>query len=360
MRHVVKYILFLAILMSGFYMARKFRPSDEAAIDADATLEIDAVEPAFDSDAVDVEAVEPQLPVAALVDIDKSPTWGMFDSDQTLDSTPDGDPGSIAGGSTVREQPTVRSPSKATAKNSPQAKRSRRDSGSAGRQRDAEDDRQRSTDRSADETQDHAAGRPDRPSFDDPLPEFAEQYQPWLDPLDESAHPERAAADIAADEQSPGQSASSDGLSERLDGPRRHEIVVGDTLELLAEKYFGDRERQLEIYEANRDVLFHPRLLPIGVEISIPGSIETAMADVPEEPAEDDGGADPWGDADEDGQVEAELATEDPWGMSGDGAAVEEEAPWADAYGDGDGEQQGDEDVAGDSHDSEPAGEDTT
>jgi len=51
----------------------------------------------------------------------------------------------------------------------------------------------------------------------------------------------------------------------------RHRIVDGDTLTALAEKYLGGGDRRLEIYDANRDVLPSPDLLPIGIEIAIPG-----------------------------------------------------------------------------------------
>jgi nucleoid-associated protein YgaU len=51
---------------------------------------------------------------------------------------------------------------------------------------------------------------------------------------------------------------------------RRHKIVDGDTLGGLAEKYLGTADRALEIYEANREVLPGPELLPIGAELEIP------------------------------------------------------------------------------------------
>lgn len=52
--------------------------------------------------------------------------------------------------------------------------------------------------------------------------------------------------------------------------PERHQIVEGDTLPKLAVAYLGDRDRYLDIFRANRDVLSDPRLLPIGEEIAIP------------------------------------------------------------------------------------------
>jgi nucleoid-associated protein YgaU len=52
--------------------------------------------------------------------------------------------------------------------------------------------------------------------------------------------------------------------------PRRHVIVDGDTLAALAERYLGSAARAGELFQANRDVLMDPQLLPIGVELRIP------------------------------------------------------------------------------------------
>lgn len=52
---------------------------------------------------------------------------------------------------------------------------------------------------------------------------------------------------------------------------RKHRLRDGDTLAKLAEHYYGDASRGTEIYDANRSVLNSPDLLPIGVEIYIPG-----------------------------------------------------------------------------------------
>lgn len=53
-------------------------------------------------------------------------------------------------------------------------------------------------------------------------------------------------------------------------GVRRHRIVDGDSLESLAERYLGFSARSAEIFEANRNVLSDPEILPLGVEIKIP------------------------------------------------------------------------------------------
>jgi nucleoid-associated protein YgaU len=49
-----------------------------------------------------------------------------------------------------------------------------------------------------------------------------------------------------------------------------HKIADGDTLPGLAERYLGSADRAMELFEANREVLASPQLLPIGVELRIP------------------------------------------------------------------------------------------
>lgn len=49
-----------------------------------------------------------------------------------------------------------------------------------------------------------------------------------------------------------------------------HRVIDGDTLAALAERYLGDAGRATEVFEANRDVLSDPELLPIGAVLKIP------------------------------------------------------------------------------------------
>jgi nucleoid-associated protein YgaU len=53
-------------------------------------------------------------------------------------------------------------------------------------------------------------------------------------------------------------------------GPKTHIIVDGDSLERLAGRYLDDPRRSNEIYDANRELLASPDLLPIGAELVIP------------------------------------------------------------------------------------------
>lgn len=66
---------------------------------------------------------------------------------------------------------------------------------------------------------------------------------------------------------------------------RTHRLEDGDTLEELAEHYLGDADRAMEIFEANRNVLSSPDVLPIGVEVKIPPRERPVSAPLPAERA---------------------------------------------------------------------------
>lgn len=62
-----------------------------------------------------------------------------------------------------------------------------------------------------------------------------------------------------------------------------HKVVDGDTLPALAQRYLGSADRYLEIYEANREVLPSPQVLPIGAKLKIPPPGQPAPAATPAE-----------------------------------------------------------------------------
>ena len=51
-----------------------------------------------------------------------------------------------------------------------------------------------------------------------------------------------------------------------------HRVVDGDTLPALAHRYLGSSQRFTEIFDANRDRLPSPDLLPIGHMLRIPAA----------------------------------------------------------------------------------------
>jgi nucleoid-associated protein YgaU len=59
-------------------------------------------------------------------------------------------------------------------------------------------------------------------------------------------------------------------VARSADGPTVHKILDGDKLEDLAARYLGSPDKAMEIFDANRQVLSNPNILPIGVELKIP------------------------------------------------------------------------------------------
>jgi nucleoid-associated protein YgaU len=63
---------------------------------------------------------------------------------------------------------------------------------------------------------------------------------------------------------------------------RTHIVVDGDSLERLAGRYLDDPTRAAEIYDANRELLADPNLLPIGVELVIPNRGSRTATEMPQ------------------------------------------------------------------------------
>ncbi len=54
------------------------------------------------------------------------------------------------------------------------------------------------------------------------------------------------------------------------DATQWHEVVKGDTLSKIAEKYYGDPALYPQIFEANKDILTDPDKIKIGQKLRIP------------------------------------------------------------------------------------------
>jgi phage tail protein X len=105
-------------------------------------------------------------------------------------------------------------------------------------------------------------------SWSDPT----ESFDSWtVDPLPASPEDE----EFAAEDADTGATAGA--------RPASHVIVDGDTLASLATRYLGDASRAHELFEANRDVLSDPDVLPIGRRLTLP-SVEDAIHDAAETP----------------------------------------------------------------------------
>ena len=51
---------------------------------------------------------------------------------------------------------------------------------------------------------------------------------------------------------------------------RIYEVVSGDTLGAIAQKYYGKASEYMKIFEANRDILDNPDLIKVGQKLKIP------------------------------------------------------------------------------------------
>jgi nucleoid-associated protein YgaU len=49
-----------------------------------------------------------------------------------------------------------------------------------------------------------------------------------------------------------------------------HDVVKGDTLSKIAQKYYGDPSLYMKIFEANKNILKDPNLIKIGQRLRIP------------------------------------------------------------------------------------------
>ncbi len=123
---------------------------------------------------------------------------------------------------------------------------------------------------------------PRTPTFDDEWPREPAVAPPALLSSDENAAqlaatpPPRTLSPIAT---APGTNAFAlnGGDDWRAGEPRIHVVADGDSLPRLAQRYLGSSDRAEEIYAANRGVLNSPRLLPIGVELTIPDGSQVSV-----------------------------------------------------------------------------------
>lgn len=62
---------------------------------------------------------------------------------------------------------------------------------------------------------------------------------------------------------------------------RFHRIVDGETLRDISARYFGTPDRYMELFQANRGVLPHPDVLPLGARIRVPTAEEAGIERLP-------------------------------------------------------------------------------
>ena len=57
---------------------------------------------------------------------------------------------------------------------------------------------------------------------------------------------------------------------EEVSAERFYEVVSGDTLGAISQKYYGKASAYMKIFEANRDILDNPDLIKVGQKLKIP------------------------------------------------------------------------------------------
>jgi nucleoid-associated protein YgaU len=61
------------------------------------------------------------------------------------------------------------------------------------------------------------------------------------------------------------------GIDSNLKAPAKvYEVVAGDTLSKIAKKYYGDANKYMKIFDANKDQLKDPNLIKVGQKLKIP------------------------------------------------------------------------------------------
>ncbi len=57
---------------------------------------------------------------------------------------------------------------------------------------------------------------------------------------------------------------------DQFDATQYHEVIKGDTLWKIAEKYYGDGKLYKKIFEANTNILKDPNKIKVGQKLRIP------------------------------------------------------------------------------------------
>jgi len=57
---------------------------------------------------------------------------------------------------------------------------------------------------------------------------------------------------------------------EEVSAERFYEVVSGDSLGAISQKYYGKASEYMKIFEANRDILDNPDLIKVGQKLRIP------------------------------------------------------------------------------------------
>lgn len=77
-------------------------------------------------------------------------------------------------------------------------------------------------------------------------------------------------SDLIADIQAPAAAAAAAGGSPSTPSPRTYTVQAGDSLSRISKQFYGDANKYMTIFNANKDKMSDPDKLKIGTELIIP------------------------------------------------------------------------------------------
>jgi nucleoid-associated protein YgaU len=77
-------------------------------------------------------------------------------------------------------------------------------------------------------------------------------------------------SDLIADIQAPAAAAAAVGGATSTPTARTYTVQSGDNLSTISKKFYGDSNKYMKIFEANKDKLSNPDMVKIGTELVIP------------------------------------------------------------------------------------------
>jgi len=286
MRNLAKYFLTLAVMGGGFYAAQQYRHPNGNTPSGTVAVREPTVEPSPSGGQRLPGATSPTpLPVAALADVDRVPLLGADRPKTPGRST-------LSETASVTKQPTLQADGPPEPSSSAD---SAKESGSDATNVDPQKQAQVKSKPKKQNPKKAATAKTEDKDF--APPELAHEYRPRAEAFEIGKEASSEGHGEPKPQKAASSSSTSSAQTERQDArsagtPRRHRIAEGDTLARLAEKYLGSRDRCQELFQANTDVLFDQRLIPIGVEIVIPDRT-TVVAQAPTPPGTvGDGGQD--------------------------------------------------------------------
>ena len=264
MRNLAKYFLTLAVMGGGFYAAQQYRHPNGNTPSGTVAVREPTVEPSPSGGQRLPGATSPTpLPVAALADVDRVPLLGADRPKTPGRST-------LSEAASVTKQPTLGGDGPPEPSSSAD---SAKESGSDATNVDSKKQAQVKSKPKKQNPKKAAIAKTEDKDF--VPPELAHEYRPRAEAFEVGKEAGSERHGEPEPQKAASSSANSSAQTEPQEAPlaatpRRHRIAEGDTLGRLAEKYLGSRDRYLDLFQANADVLFDPRLIPIGVEIVIP------------------------------------------------------------------------------------------